>query len=53
MNKIILSDNQLANLFIFLDRVEIKGFKEVQAINELLSALNNPLNEEQESNKSF
>lgn len=35
--KIVLTDEQINNLFIFLDRVEIKGFKELQAFNEILA----------------
>lgn len=37
--KLELNDNQINNLFIFLDRVEIKGLGELQAMNEILSSL--------------
>ena len=35
--KIEFTQEQINNLFIFLDRVEIKGFKEIQALNEILA----------------
>lgn len=41
MKTVKLNDNQWNNLIAFLDRVEIKGLKEVQAINEVLTALQN------------
>lgn len=43
---IILSDYQLQNLVTFLDRVEIKGFKEINCMNELLEKLQNPIDTE-------
>ncbi len=43
MPKYEFSDNQIRNLLTFLDRAEIKGFHEIQAINDIVSILNNPL----------
>jgi hypothetical protein len=40
--KITITEAMKSNLLIFLDRVEYKGLKEVQALNELLTALSNP-----------
>lgn len=37
---------QVNNLMLFLDRVEVKGFTELQAMNEILSILNPPKVEE-------
>jgi hypothetical protein len=34
-----LTDQQKNNLLVFLDRVEIKGLKELQAMNEILTSL--------------
>lgn len=45
MKTVKLEDNQWNNLIAFLDRVEFKGLKEIQAINEILSALQSPSEE--------
>lgn len=46
MNKTYkFNENQLNNLLIFLDRIEIKGLKEIQAINEILTVLYQPVEE--------
>lgn len=37
--QIEISKEVLNNLLIFLDRVEIKGLKELQAMNQILDAL--------------
>lgn len=42
-----LNENQLNNLIVFLDRVELKGIKEIQAINEILSIFTNPTKEQE------
>lgn len=34
-----ISKEVLNNLLIFLDRIEIKGLKEIQAMNQILDAL--------------
>lgn len=39
--KVRLKENDLTNLFVFLDRVEYKGLKEVEAIQMLTYALKN------------
>lgn len=39
IRQIELTDVQINNLMIFLDRVELKGFKEIQAMNEIVNAL--------------
>jgi hypothetical protein len=49
--KIEFTPQQLNNLFAFLDRVEIKGFNELQAMNELLAVLDKTQKENQENNK--
>lgn len=36
-----LSDEQLNNLIVFLNRVEYKGLEEVHAIQEILATINN------------
>lgn len=41
MFKIELTQNDLHNLYQFLNRVEVKGIEEVQAFNMILNALNN------------
>lgn len=38
--EINLTDNQIKNLFAFLDRVEVKGLTEVTAMMELVHSLN-------------
>jgi len=48
MLKITFTEQQKNNLMIFLDRVPLKGLKEVQAINEILNALNRIAKEESE-----
>jgi len=46
LSKLIkFEDNYVKNLMIFLDRVEIRGLKEIQAMNEILTALNQPIEE--------
>jgi hypothetical protein len=49
--KIEINEMQLKNLMVFLDRVSIKGLAELQAMNEVLNALNTPVVEEVESKK--
>ncbi len=39
MLKVMLSEEQLNNLMNLLDRVEIKGFKEIRAMTDLIQAL--------------
>jgi hypothetical protein len=41
-----ISTQQHQNLLIFLNRIEYKGFEEVQAINSIMNALNTPLIDE-------
>lgn len=38
-----ITDQQVKNLLVFLDRVEYKGFVEVQAATELLKVLTEPI----------
>lgn len=49
--KFEFNEVQLNNLFAFLDRVEIKGLKEIQAMNEILNILHNPLKDENKNNE--
>lgn len=51
MMRFEFNEAQLNNLFVFLDRVEIKGLKEIQAMNEILNILHNPLKEENNDNE--
>lgn len=37
----MLTETQIQNLLAFLNRVEIKGFKEIQVMNEILHILQN------------
>lgn len=39
MQPIMLTEQQLQNLLVFLNRVEYKGFSEVKAISEIMMAL--------------
>lgn len=41
--KFELNEQQLNNLIVFLDRVPYKGFQEIQAIDEIMAALRNPV----------
>ena len=45
--KYIIPDHVVSNVLAFLDRVEIKGLKEVQAVNEIVKTFNTPLAEEE------
>ena len=45
-----MTDQQVNNLLVFLDRVEYKGLKDVQAIQELLRVLGSPEEQEDEVN---
>ncbi|WP_158560866.1 hypothetical protein [Paenibacillus contaminans] len=42
MIKYELTASHVNNLLIFLDRVEFKGIKELQAINEIMNVLTSP-----------
>jgi hypothetical protein len=44
----MFNDRQLQNLLLFLDRVEYKGLKEVQAIREIIDILNHATEEKLE-----
>ena len=46
--KIQLSEQQLNNLMVFLDRSGTRNFEELQAMNEILQILQNPIQEEEE-----
>jgi hypothetical protein len=48
----MFNDRQLQNLLLFLDRVEYKGLEEVQAIREIIEALNNATKKKQAPEKS-
>lgn len=41
--KLEFNESQLKNLVVFLDRIEFKGLQEVQAINEIINVINNPV----------
>ena len=43
--KMEFTQQQLQNLMAFLDRVEIKGLKEIQAITEIIHILSSPIQE--------
>lgn len=45
--RITLDENQLKNLLTFLDRVQIKGFVEIQAMNELIQIMRELEDEEE------
>ena len=42
-----MTDQQVNNLLVFLDRVEYKGFKEIQAANEILKVLAEPVTDKE------
>lgn len=44
--KLEFNESQLKNLVVFLDRIEFKGLQEVQAINEIINVINNPVKDE-------
>ncbi len=46
-----LTEEMVNNLFTLLDRVEIKGFKELQVMNNILDTLNRPILEENKDHK--
>lgn len=50
MPKYEISEQIMNNILVFLDRVDYKGIKEIQAVNEVLQVLNNPI-QESESDK--
>jgi len=39
------NEQQICNILVFLDRTEIKGLKELQAMNEIIQVMNNPVQE--------
>ncbi|EDS77111.1 conserved hypothetical protein [Clostridium botulinum C str. Eklund] len=43
MQKYEINENVAHNLMLFLDRVEIKGLKEIQAMNEIIDWFNSPI----------
>jgi hypothetical protein len=43
-----ISETQVQNLMVFLDRIPLQGLKEISAINEILAILNNPIKEDKE-----
>lgn len=45
MAKFELTEQQLNNLTIFINRVKFEGLNEVQAINEIMAALSSPIAE--------
>jgi hypothetical protein len=46
-----LSEQIINNILIFLDRCEVKGFKEINAMQEIINNLNSPINEVEEIEK--
>lgn len=42
MKQFNLSDEVLNNLMVFLDRVDLKGLKEVNAMNQILHVFTHP-----------
>lgn len=38
-----LTESQINNLIVFLNRVNYEGLKDINAINEILQSLNNPI----------
>jgi|CZCB01.1.fsa_nt_gi hypothetical protein len=49
MCNFIISENDLKNLLIFLDRVQYNGLKEVDAINRIIRILQNPIDENKQN----
>lgn len=45
--KIELSEQQIKNLLIFLNRVKFEGLTEHQALGEIVCAINNPIADKQ------
>ncbi|BAE47817.1 hypothetical protein G8S49_05880 [Clostridium botulinum C] len=43
MKKYEINENVAHNLMLFLDRVELKGLKEIQAMNEIIDCFNSPI----------
>jgi len=49
MLKYEFTEQQINNLLSFLDRVELKGFKELQAMNEIINILQSPVQEQKDN----
>ncbi|GCD11789.1 hypothetical protein [Clostridium tagluense] len=49
--KVELTNEMLNNLMLFMDRIDIKGLKEIHAINEILDATYRAKNQEIETNE--
>ena len=47
--KVVLTKSQINNIMIFLDRVRYNGFKEINAVQEIMSALQSEIKNEQMS----
>lgn len=47
MQSIELSEEQISNLLVFLDRVEYKGLKEVQAVQDIMNSLLSPMDKQE------
>lgn len=44
-----LENDVINNILVFLDRVEIKGFNELKAMNKIVDALHSPIKENEEN----
>ena len=44
-----INDQVKSNIFVFLDRVKYDGLKEIQAISEIITALSNPVKNNEEN----
>lgn len=49
MKKYVLTDEQVNNCIVFLNRVKFKGIEEANAVLEIIQALHNPVEEVQEN----
>jgi hypothetical protein len=45
-----ISDNMRNNILVFLDRIQLQGIKEAQALTEIVVALSFPVKDEKQEN---
>lgn len=46
MAKFEFNENQINNIMVFLNRVPVTGFKEIEAMNEIIRIFQNPIIEQ-------
>ncbi|MFV9511799.1 hypothetical protein [Tepidibacillus sp. LV47] len=51
MPKFEFNENQVNNIMVFLNRVPVTGFKEIEAMNEIIRIFQNPIIEQDKTPK--